>query len=135
VTWVTQKASFDGIGHVTITTGAITNVSQDINLFNGSTLWQVPFTFSGLGGGTHTIKITVTGNKNPSSSGPHIVVDAFKVCETTALSSSSMQYASAIPENVDTNEVGLLDWLRSLWEQLTAAVIESQPTAALTKGG
>jgi hypothetical protein len=43
------------------------------------------YVFSGLGGGKHTIKITVTGKKNPKSKGKYVAVDGFRVGNSTSV--------------------------------------------------
>lgn len=41
-------------------------------------LQQVLYTQSGLSLGSHTIKVVVRSDKNPSSSGNYVLVDAFQ---------------------------------------------------------
>ncbi len=53
-------------------------VAQDIDCYNGSKLYQqVLFEQSDLADTTHTIRIVVTGNKNPQASGVYLLIDAF----------------------------------------------------------
>ena len=79
VKWLTRKGPAQGIAQVTVDGVAKCNC----DLYNATDVWKFGKTFSGLGGGAHTLVITVTGNKNASSSDTNIVVDAFTVGTTT----------------------------------------------------
>jgi hypothetical protein len=84
ITWVTRKASDQGIAVVTIN-GASKGA---IDLYSSSTQAQVHQTFSGLSSTAHTIVIKVTGSKNASSTGFNISIDAFTVGASTTQDSS-----------------------------------------------
>ena len=68
----------------------------DIDLFRASTPGvAVSNTFAGLAPGPHTIVITVTGTKNPASSGVVVDIDAFQVgTSITQDSSPQLTYDS-----------------------------------------
>lgn len=50
-----------------------------LDLYSASTVWQATKTYSGLGTGIHTIHISVSGQKNASSSDYYVDVDALIV--------------------------------------------------------
>ncbi len=84
VTWVTRKASDQGIASVTI--DRLSHGTFD--LYSSTTQAQVSEAFSGLSSTTHTFVIKVTGTKNPSSNGTKVSIDAFIVGTTTIQDSS-----------------------------------------------
>jgi hypothetical protein len=87
ITWVTRKASDQGIASVTIN-----GVSKGaIDLYSSSTQAQVHQTLSGLSSAAHTIVIKVTGTKNVSSTGFNISIDAFIVGASTTTQDSSIK--------------------------------------------
>ena len=76
VTWITAKTINRGIAKVYIDDV----YDADVDLYSSSTeVQQAVYTKTGLDESTHTIKIEVTGTKNPSSSNIYIGVDAFDV--------------------------------------------------------
>ncbi|HEX6520659.1 MAG TPA: beta-galactosidase [Streptosporangiaceae bacterium] len=77
VQWVGPKNNNGGIATVSVDGGPATNV--DTFSPAGKLFQQVLYTGSGLSAGSHTLTITVTGNKNPSSSADTVVVDAINV--------------------------------------------------------
>src|SRR5206468_5355030 len=79
VSWIGLKCSVCGIATVSIDGGAATSVDTAGPAAVGSPgLASEPvFTVSGLAAGAHTLVITVTGTT--TTSGAHIVVDAFDV--------------------------------------------------------
>jgi hypothetical protein len=50
-----------------------------IDLYASAVHWQVVEGYAGLSSGSHTIVVTVSGTKDPSSAGTAIVVDGFVV--------------------------------------------------------
>ncbi len=50
----------------------------DIDLYSSATVWQDSITYS-VGAGIHTLHISVTGQKNPSSVGTYVDVDAIRI--------------------------------------------------------
>jgi hypothetical protein len=79
VSWIGLKCSICGIASVSIDGGAAVSVDTAGPADTGSPglTAETVFTASGLGGGSHTLVITVTGAT--SSGGAHIIVDAFDV--------------------------------------------------------
>jgi hypothetical protein len=92
ITWLAEASGSHGIAAVTID-----GVNKgDIDLFRASTPGvAVSNTFAGLAPGPHTIVITVTGTKNPASSGVVVDIDAFQVgTSITQDSSPQLTYDS-----------------------------------------
>jgi len=78
VSWIGLKCNVCGIANVSIDGGAATSVDTAGPVAPNPDLWsEAVFTASGLAAGTHNLVITVTGTT--TSSGAHIVVDAFDV--------------------------------------------------------
>jgi hypothetical protein len=84
VKWATIKGPDKGIASVTI--GGVSKGKFD--LYSATKISSV-LTFSGLGSGSHTIKIVVTGTKNSASSGYNVPIDAFTAGTTTTQDSST----------------------------------------------
>lgn len=78
ITWIGVKAPFAGIARV-----YIDGVQDaDVDLYSPSVDWQEElYTKTGLGPGPHEILISVTGTKNPLSTGTTVIIDAFDVSE------------------------------------------------------
>ena len=74
VQWIGPKNTNGGIAAVSVDGGAAANV--DTYSPAGKLFQQVLYTDSTLSPGTHTLTITVTGNKNPASSSGTVVIDA-----------------------------------------------------------
>ena len=74
IVWYTEKKNTHGKAGVSIDGGAETFV----DLYSSTEQHQVVYASSGLALGTHTIKIRVTGTKNPASSGYYVIHDAFE---------------------------------------------------------
>jgi plastocyanin len=75
VDWITATGPSEGMASV-----SIDGVGKGtVDLFAASMQWQVVQTYSGLGSGSHTMVVTVLHTKNPSSTGTHVVVDAYVV--------------------------------------------------------
>jgi hypothetical protein len=73
ITWVTALGP--KLGQATV---LIDGVSQGtFDLYAPVQQWQVPYTFSGLSMGQHTIELKPLGTKNVSSQGTYVVLDAF----------------------------------------------------------
>lgn len=75
VTWITAKGPAYGKAEVFIDG---TSKGQ-VDLYNATQVWQHQQGYTGLGAGSHTITIKVLGQKNASSTGYGVVVDAFAV--------------------------------------------------------
>ncbi|MHB8842377.1 MAG: S8 family serine peptidase [Candidatus Aquicultor sp.] len=75
VTWVANRGTSAGIARVYIDGSYV----QDADLYGADDYQQLVYTKSGLALGNHTLKIEVSGNKNASSSGTAITIDAFDV--------------------------------------------------------
>ncbi|MGB8643631.1 MAG: hypothetical protein WCF84_00195, partial [Anaerolineae bacterium] len=72
--WITMTGPDQG--KATVTIGAHT---YTVDLYSAAPQWNVSRTYSGLGAGTHTIIIKVSGLKNAASTGASVAVDAFSV--------------------------------------------------------
>jgi hypothetical protein len=101
VTWIGLKCNVCGIANVAIDGGAATAVDTAGPAAPGSQgLTSEPvFTASGLAAGSHTIVITVTGTT--TSSGAHIVVDAFDVDGGGSAATTSAASAATRIEDTD----------------------------------
>jgi peptidoglycan hydrolase-like protein with peptidoglycan-binding domain len=76
--WVGTKAPNHGIAKVTVD-GTTT---FDVDLYNPTALYQRNLWDATLPSGAHTVKIEVTADKNPASTGTYVGVDAFNVLGT-----------------------------------------------------
>ena len=76
VTWVYSKGPNYGIAKVTI--DGATHAPGTVDQYNATIQWQQTTTWSGLGGGSHTIVITSNKSKNAASSGYFTSHDAFQ---------------------------------------------------------
>ncbi len=77
VSWIGQKGRAYGIARV-----FLDGVFQaDIDLYDTNIILfqQLLFSISGLTNTTHTLRIEVTGGKNPGATGPRVGVDAFDI--------------------------------------------------------
>lgn len=82
ITWIGGLRPDTGIARVLIDGVKV----ADVDTFSKSEETRVPvFTAAGLAGGSHTLTIEVTGQKNPLSGTATIVVDAFDVPGAAAL--------------------------------------------------
>ena len=86
VKWVTRKGPDMGMALVTID-GA---KKYTISLYNGSVVWKAQQNFSKLGGGPHSLLLTVLADKNPASTNTYVAVDAFIVGATTTQDNSRL---------------------------------------------
>jgi photosystem II stability/assembly factor-like uncharacterized protein len=78
VTWIGMRAPMAGIANVYVDDV----LEAQVDCYASSARWrEVMFTKTGLGPGTHKLVIEVSGNKNPSSNGRTIMVDAFEIAE------------------------------------------------------
>ncbi|HEY9241461.1 MAG TPA: beta-galactosidase [Streptosporangiaceae bacterium] len=76
VQWIGPKNNNGGIAGVAIDGTQVATVDT---YATGKEFQQVLFSKTGLAAGSHTLTITVTGNKNPASSADTVVVDAINV--------------------------------------------------------
>jgi len=77
ITWIGARGPQTGIANVFID-GAL--VAGNVDTFAATEQIQAPiFTATGLANTSHTMSVQVTGQQNPSSTSPLIVVDAFEV--------------------------------------------------------
>lgn len=76
ISWIGYKGPDGGIATVQIDGGAPVEVDTYSPV---AKVQQISFTASGLADTNHTLTITATGRRNPASSAPRIVVDAFNV--------------------------------------------------------
>ncbi len=78
IKWIGATAPFAGIVQVSIDG----SYDADVDLYSPTVDWQkAVYTKTGLGPGLHYIYISNTGNKNPSSTGTKVIIDAFEVIE------------------------------------------------------
>jgi bacillopeptidase F len=75
VDWVTASGPAEGMASVSIDGAG----RGTVDLFAATMHWQLVESYSGLSPGSHTILVTVLHTKNPSSTGTHVVVDAYVV--------------------------------------------------------
>ena len=82
VSYVYGMASNLGYANVYIDGTLVSTNLDEYSAPTGSTensVWQKLVTYTGLSSGTHTIKVVVTGSKNPGATDSYITVDAFIV--------------------------------------------------------
>ena len=76
ISWVGYRGPDGGIALVQVDGGA----PVEVDTYSPTAKFQAElFTATGLADANHTLKITATGRRNPASSAPRIVVDAFDV--------------------------------------------------------
>ena len=76
ISWVGYRGPDGGIALVQVDGGA----PVEVDTYSPTVKFQAElFTATGLADTNHTLKITATGRRNPASSAPRIVVDAFDV--------------------------------------------------------
>jgi hypothetical protein len=75
ITYLFTKAVNRGIADVTIDG----RPQARINQYSAQTLWQSKYRFGGLTSGIHTLEVQVSGEKDPSSNGVFVDLDAFVV--------------------------------------------------------
>jgi beta-galactosidase GanA len=97
VQWIGPKNTNGGIGDVAIDGAQVGTV--DTYAAAGKEFQQVLFSQAGLAAGSHTLTITVTGQKNPASSATNVVVDAINV-PTTA---QQANYYPIVPQQPGTS--------------------------------
>jgi YD repeat-containing protein len=77
IKWIVTKASIMGMAKVYL--DGLPPAGVLIDLYSPTPQYQVVLQKTGLTPGTHTIAIEVSGQKNPSSTGYYINIDAFEV--------------------------------------------------------
>jgi hypothetical protein len=77
IRWIGERGRARGIARVSLDGGAATDI--DAFALLQDEYQAVLFSATGLASGTHTLTITVTGDKNPSSHGTNVIVDAFEI--------------------------------------------------------
>jgi beta propeller repeat protein len=86
---------------------------QDVDLYSATTQYQkAVYTKSGLTSGAHTIKIEVSGIKNPSSSNYYVDVDAFDVSGQAGDTEPPTAPSSLVAGVVSSAEIDL-SWVAS----------------------
>jgi hypothetical protein len=76
LSWIGIKGPLYGIASVSVDGGT----AQPVDLYSPSSVFKTSVWNTGtLASGTHTVKITWTGTKNPSATNTYIGVDAFDV--------------------------------------------------------
>ncbi|HEY2042042.1 MAG TPA: beta-galactosidase [Jatrophihabitans sp.] len=76
IRWISSKSGNHGLADVYLDGAKVSTVDS----YGASTLnQQIQYSVSGLANGAHTLKLVVTGQKNPASSGTFVGVDAIDV--------------------------------------------------------
>ena len=76
ISWIGYRGPDGGIALVQVDGGA----PVEVDTYSPTVKYQAElFTATGLADANHTLTITATGRRNPASSAPRIVVDAFDV--------------------------------------------------------
>ena len=76
ISWIGYRGPDGGIALMQVDDGA----PVEVDTYSPTAKFQAElFTATGLADANHTLKITATGRRNPASSAPRIVVDAFEV--------------------------------------------------------
>jgi alpha-amylase len=75
VTWISYRANWVGLVDVSVDGGPVSRV----DLYSPTEQLRVPIFTRNLTPGPHTLRIDVTGDKNPASVGAFVIVDAFDV--------------------------------------------------------
>ena len=140
VQWIGPKNTNGGIGAVAIDGTQVGTV--DTYAAAGKEFQQVLFSQAGLASGSHTLTITVTGQKNPASSSATVVVDAINV----PTAAQQANYYPVVPQQAGTSitlpgrdsrllvanyDFGGEHLVYSTSELMTQASIGGQPTALL----
>src|ERR1019366_1376809 len=97
VQWIGPKNTNGGIGDVAIDGTQVGTV--DTYAAAGKEFQQVLFSQAGLASGSHTLTITVTGQKNPASSSATVVVDAINV----PTAAQQANYYPVVPQQAGTS--------------------------------
>jgi beta-galactosidase GanA len=137
VQWIGPKNNNGGIATVSIDGTQAATV--DTYAAGGKEFQQVLFAVSGLSNGSHTLTITVTGNKDTASSADTVVVDAINVPTATELSGYFPQVPQSGTITLDGRDSRLLvanykfgsgqDLVYSTSELMTQATIGGRDTA------
>jgi beta-galactosidase GanA len=138
VQWIGPKNTNGGIATVSVDGGTPANV--DTYAPGGKQFQQVLFSDTGLPAGTHTLTITVTGNKDSASSADTVVVDAINVPTAAQLADFFPVVPQAGTITLDGRDSRLLvanyafggqQLVYSTSELMTQATIGGQDTALL----
>jgi hypothetical protein len=84
IAWIGPKNQNLGLADVYVD-NVLEQHNVDCYSGSGKIFQQVLFAKNGLSAAAHTIKVTVTGNKNASATGAYVIVDAFSANGTAAL--------------------------------------------------
>ncbi len=95
VRWISSKDQNHGIANVYLDG----ELAATVDTYATSKLYQeVLFEKSGLPSGEHTLRIEVTGRKNPASNGSYVVIDAIDIPPAT----SGARYYPKVPQEPGT---------------------------------
>jgi len=138
VQWIGPKNTNGGIADVSIDGTQVATV--DSYNASGKEFQQILFSTSGLSAGSHTLTITVTGNKNAASSSATVVIDAINVPTAAQLAGYFPQVPQSGTITLDGRDSRLLvahydfggqDLVYSTSELMTQATIGGRDTALL----
>ncbi|HEX6452491.1 MAG TPA: beta-galactosidase [Trebonia sp.] len=141
VQWIGAKNNNGGIASVSIDGSQVATV--DTYAAGGKEFQQVLYSTSGLSAGSHTLTITVTGNKDAASSADTVVVDAINVPTAAQLDGYFPQVPQSGSITLDGRDSRLLvanykfgtnngqDLVYSTSELMTQATIGLRDTAVL----
>jgi beta-galactosidase GanA len=133
VQWIGPKNNNGGIADVSIDGTQVATV--DTYAAAGKEFQQVLYSTSGLASGTHTLTITVTGNKDTASSADTVVVDAINIPTAAELAGYFPQVPQSGTITLDGRDSRLLvanyrfggqDLVYSTSELMTQATIGSR---------
>ncbi|MEY9966197.1 beta-galactosidase GanA [Streptacidiphilus sp. MAP12-16] len=94
VRWIASKAANHGLADVYLDGVKTTTVD---GYSSGTVNQQIEYAAAGLGNGPHTLKIVVTGQKNPAASGTFVSVDAVD------LPPAGARYYPSVPQQPGTS--------------------------------
>ena len=110
VRWIGPTNTNGGIADVYIDGTRAATV--DTYAANGKTFQQILFADSSLAAGTHTLKIVVTGQRNPASTAATVVVDAIDLHEANSGPTGAVQFNDVTAQQPGdyTVKISYLNW-------------------------